>query len=299
MRTTLLKWIAAAAFLSSLLWQPASAQQPGTAPVAKRAPLTAKPVVKRAPLTAKPVAKRAPLTAKPVAKRAPLTAKQVVQNLVQMNLHRAQALQAYQGTRIYRAEYRGFSGARSAEMVVNVKFLSPGTKEFIVQSATGSKLIIDKVFKKLMEAEKEALDAKIQRRSDLTENNYRFTLIRYESGPSGAAYVLKVEPRTKDKFLYRGRIWVDAKDFAVVRVEGEPTKSPSFWSKNAGIVQVYKKVSDFWLPAYNHSVTAIRLGGQAELTIDYKDYEITGASRVSSLAALESAPHAESAQVLE
>jgi hypothetical protein len=244
------------------LWQPAGAQQPDTAPVANRAPLTAQ---------------------------------EVVHNLVQMNLHRVQALHAYQGTRTYRVEYHGFPGTRSAEMVVNVKYLSPGTKDFIVQSATGSKLIIDKVFKKLLEAEKEALDAEIQRRSALTDDNYRFTLVGYESGFSGATYVLNVEPRTKDKFLYRGRIWVDAGDFAVVRLEAEPAKNPSFWTKKAEIVQVYMKVSDFWLPAYNHSVTAIRLGGQAELTIDYKDYEIMGASGMSSLM-LRSNRHAEIAR---
>jgi hypothetical protein len=231
--------------------------------------------------------------AEPVANLAPLTAGQVVHNLVQMNRHRAQALHAYQGTRTYRAEYHGFPGTRSAEMVVNVKYLSPGTKEFVVQSATGSKLIIDKVFKKLLEAEKEALDAETQRRSALTDDNYDFRLVGYESGLSGATYVLDVEPRKKDKFLYSGRIWVDAADFAVVRLEAEPAKNPSFWTKKAEIVQVYEKVSDFWLPAYNYSITAIRLGGRADLTIDYKDYKITSASSVSSLPILRSTPHTE------
>ncbi len=70
----------------------------------------------------------------------------------------------------------------------------------------------------------------------------------YESGSSGATYVLKVEPLTKDKFLYRGRIWVDAEDFAVVRLEAEPAKNPSFWIKNTAVEQVYAKVNDFWLP---------------------------------------------------
>ena len=213
-----------------------------------------------------------------------------------MNSERAQALRAYHGTRVYRVEYHGFPGTRSARMVVQVKYESPGTKEFIIQSATGSKLVLDKVFKKLLEAEKEALDAEIQRRSALTDDNYRFTLIGCESRSSGATYVLRVEPRTKDKFLYRGRIWVDAEDFAVVRLEAEPAKNPSFWTKKAEIVQVYMKVNGFWLPAYNHSVTAIRLGGHAELTIDYKDYEITGASRVSRLSMLRSTPHAETAR---
>lgn len=250
-----------AAFVSALLliltalWSPANAQQPDTAVVAESAPLTAE---------------------------------QVVQNLVRMNLNRAQALHAYQGTRIYRAEYQGFPGTRSAEMIVNVKYLSPGSKEFTIQSSTGSELIVNRVFNKLLEAEKEALQPEMQRRSALSNDNYRFTLIGYESGSAGATYVLAVEPRKKDKFLYRGRIWVDARDFAVVRLEAKPAKNPSFWTRRAEVVQVYKKVNDFWLPAHNRSVSAIRLGGQAVLTIDYAEYQVTGATEVRDISMLES-----------
>jgi len=212
-----------------------------------------------------------------------LTAEQVVRNLVQMNLQRAQSLHGFQGIRFYHAEYHGLGGTRSAEMLVNVKYLAPGTKEFTIESATGSKLIIERVFKKLLEAEREALDTEMQRRSALTEENYRFTLVGYENGETGARFVLAVEPRKNDKFLYRGRVWVDAEDFAVVRLEAEPAKNPSFWTKKAEIVQEYKKVNDFWLPAVNRSVSAIRLGGHAELTIEYKNYEITGISQAASL----------------
>ena len=101
-------------------------------------------------------------------------------------------------------------------------------------------------------------------------------------------YVLSVEPKTKDKFLYRGRIWVDAEDFAVARLEAQPGKSPSFWTKNSEIVQEYMKVSDFWLPARNRSITAIRLGGRAELTIQYSNYQITSAGPIDSFSMLES-----------
>jgi hypothetical protein len=227
---------------------------------------------------------------------APLTAEQVVQNLVQMNIHRGQTLHAFQGTRIYRVEYQGFPGTRSAEMIVAAKYLSPGRKEFSIQSATGSKLIIDKVFTKLLAAEKEALAAEIQRRSALNGDNYLFTLVAYDRTPTGSTYVLNVEPRTNDKFLYRGRIWVDGKDFAVTRLKAEPAKNPSFWTKNSEIEQVYMKVGDFWLLARNHSISTIRLGGRAELTIDYNDYEITGASTVTSLPALRSTPPIETAR---
>jgi len=244
--TCMILWL----LVPAILWLPANAQQAGAAAVTDPAPLTAE---------------------------------QIVHNLARMNLYRAQALHAYQETRTYQVKYNGFLGARSAKMVVIMNYLSPGKKKFVVQSETGSKLIIDRVFKKLLEAEKEESSPSMEQRFALTNANYRFTLIGEENGFSGAAYVLEVEPRRKDKFLYHGRIWVDAGDFAVVRLEAEPAKNPSFWTKKAGIVEVYTKVNDFWLPSYNHSVTAIRLGGHAELTIDYKDFEITNASQVSGL----------------
>ena len=227
---------------------------------------------------------------------APLTAEQVVQNLVGRNSERAQALRSFQGVRTYRLEYRGFPSSRSAEMVVSVKYQSPGTKTFVVQSATGSKLIIDKVFKKLLEAEAEALDAQMQQRTALNGDNYQFAMTGYETGPSGAIYVLTVQPLRKDKFLYRGRIWVDAEDFAVVRLQAEPAKNPSFWIKNTEVEQAYTKVNDFWLPARNRSVSAIRLGGHAELTIEYGEYEVTGGSRSSGPAPPGSTVRAETAR---
>jgi hypothetical protein len=216
----------------------------------------------------------------------PLTTKQVVEHLIGKNIERANALRAYQATRIYRVEYKGFPSGRNAEMVVDVRYQAPGSKAFTIRSATGSKLIIDKVFKKLLEAEQEASAAEAQRRSAINSDNYDFTIAAYEITPSGPMYVLKVEPRTANKFLYRGRIWVDAKDFAVVRLEGEPSRNPSFWTKNSEIEQVYIKVKDFWLPARNHSITLIRLGGRAELTIEYNDYQITAADEIGDVSVL-------------
>ena len=214
---------------------------------------------------------------------APLSGEQVVDNLLAMNLERAHALHAYQGTRNYLLQYHGFAGNRSAEMVVDLKYQSPGTKEFTIRSSTGSKLIINKVFKGLLQAEQEALGVEAQKRTALNRDNYYFTLVGYDSKPSGSMYVLDVMPRTKGRFLYRGRIWVEAEDFAVTLLESQPAKNPSFWTKHSKIDEVYLKVGDFWLPARNHSVTSIRFGGSAVLTIQYQDYKITSADAVSNL----------------
>src|SRR5882672_11603571 len=207
--------------------------------------------------------------------RTALTAEQVVDNLVLRNLERARSLGAYHATRVYRLEYRGFPSSRSAEMTVDVDYRSPATKEFSIRSETGSHFLIEKVFQKMLQSEKEALTEENQARVALNQDNYRFTLSGCESLPTGLSYILSVEPRTANKLLYRGRIWVDAEDFAVVRIEAAPAKNPSFWTKETKIEQAYAKVGNFWLPVSNRSTSTIRLGGHAYFTIDYRDYKIT------------------------
>jgi outer membrane lipoprotein-sorting protein len=207
-----------------------------------------------------------------------LPVEQVAKKLQERNAQRAAALQQFNGTRIYHMQYRGFPSDRDAEMVVNVTYRAPNSKEFKVVSQTGSKFIIDRVFKKLLEGEQEAANDENRLNSALSTENYDFTSAGYENTPEGAEYVLNLLPKTKNKYLYRGKIWVDAKDFAVVRIEGEPAKNPSFWIKKTEVKHRYIKVSDFWLPAENHTESVIRLGGQAILSIEYKDYKITKAA---------------------
>jgi outer membrane lipoprotein-sorting protein len=207
-----------------------------------------------------------------------LSTEEVVNSLVRKNLERSRALRAYQGTRTYRLEYHGFPSSRTAEMVVDVSYTAPGTKEFNIRSENGSKLLIDRVFKRMLQSEKEANTEENQRGVALNPENYRFTMVGQEKTSDGFVYILSVEPRTQNKLLYRGRIWVDARDFAVMRMQGEPAKNPSFWTKETQIEQVYSKVGDFWLPRSNRSSTTVRLGGRALFTIDYRDYQITSAT---------------------
>ena len=130
-----------------------------------------------------------------------------------------------------------------------------------------------------MQTEKEALSKENPARIALNHDNYHFALTGQESTRTGPCYILAVEPKTQSKLLYRGRIWVDAQDFAVVRIDAAPAKNPSFWTKETRIEQVYAKVGNFWLPVSNRSTSATRLGGHAYLSIDYQDYQITaGAS---------------------
>lgn len=217
------------------------------------------------------------------AQNAPLPAEQVARRLQEKNAQRAAALGQFNGTRVYRMQYFGFPGSHDAEMVVKMSYQAPDSKQFTVVSQSGSKFIIDHVFKKLLEGEQEAANEENRRNTALSTDNYEFTSAGYEATKDGAQYILNLLPKTKNKFLYRGKIWVDAKDFAVVRIEGEPAKNPSFWIKKTEVKHRYVKVNDFWLPAENHTESVIRLGGRAILSIEYKDYKITKAAPLSGL----------------
>jgi hypothetical protein len=210
-----------------------------------------------------------------VSAKAPLPMEEVVRNLQQKNAERAAALEEFAGTRIYRMQYRGIPSDHDAEMVVSMTFHAPAAKQFSVLSQTGSKFIVEHVFMKLLEGEQEAASDENRRRTALSTDNYDFALAGYESDADGGRYILDLLPKTKNKFLYRGKIWVDDKDFAVVRIEGEPGKNPSFWIKKTEIAHRYEKVNGFWLPAENHTESVTRLGGRAILSIEYQDYRIT------------------------
>jgi hypothetical protein len=207
-----------------------------------------------------------------------LSADQVVQRLVEKNQERAAALQHYVGKRSYRLEYHGFPASTEATMDVEVNFDAPASKHFTIVNATGSKLIQSRVFHRLLESEEQAGDASNRKHTELGPDNYTFTL----AGVEGTNYVLTVEPKEETRFLYRGKIWIDAHDFAVTRIEAQPARNPSFWTTRSLIQHTYQKVDNgFYLPKENKTVTNVRLGGVATLTIEYQSYQVTAAKPVA------------------
>jgi len=202
----------------------------------------------------------------------------IVQKLMAANAQRSQALRGYSGKRVYHLDYHGIFGSHDAGMQVEATYTAPNRKEFKIVSESGSKLLINHVLLKLLSSEQEAQEEQNRKELEISPRNYDFSLVGTEHTQDRDFYVLAVKPKGSSKYLYRGKMWVDAKDFAVVRIEGEPGKNPSFWIKKTEIAHRYIKVNDFWLPAENHTESLIRLGGHAILSIEYRDYKITKAA---------------------
>ncbi|MCU1272404.1 MAG: hypothetical protein JWN74_3698 [Acidobacteriaceae bacterium] len=207
-----------------------------------------------------------------------LSVDEIVQKVMAANARRSAELRGFQGKRKYDLQYHGLLGGREASMEVLATYSAPDQRTFSVVSQSGSKLLLNRVLLKLLDSEKEAFEHRKQ--VELSPENYKFELVGADSTADGnSCFVLVVKPRKPNKFLYAGKIWVDAHDFAVVRMEGEPAKSPSFWIRDTQIDCTWEKVGNFWFIAHNRSVSHIRMGGAATLTIDYDDYQITGVDR--------------------
>jgi hypothetical protein len=204
---------------------------------------------------------------------APLTTAQVVEKMVARNEQRAQALESYTATRAYHLEYHGL-GDKSADLVVATTYERPYEEEFTIVSESGSALLNKRVLKRLLQAEIESMREENRRQTAIRPENYEFRLVAYERTLEHDYYVLEVTPRSKNEFQFRGRIWVEGQDFAVARIEGEPAKNPSWWTKRNVIHVTYEKHGDFWLPARNETTTQVRMLGRSLLTIVYRDYRI-------------------------
>ncbi len=214
-----------------------------------------------------------------------LSAAQIVDRMQSRDLERAQNLKSYKTLRHYEVIYRGFSSKVEARMDVAVDYDAVSGKNLVIVSQSGSKFLLEKVLKRAVDSEREAFQQK--KSTALTTANYRFRLLGQETVQGHSAYILDVEPITPSKFLYRGKIWVDAADFATVKMETEPAKSPSFWISRTRIHYSGVKTNGFWMPRQVVSETSVRIGGMATLTIDYGNYQIAANSPPEVQAALQ------------
>jgi hypothetical protein len=200
-----------------------------------------------------------------------LSADEVIAKLIDHNDQRDKLGAGYTGSRRYVLANERLN--KRAEMLVSVQCDPDGTKHFEVVSEEGWKSANKRVVRKMLESESETSQPQIRPTTRLGPENYRFRMLGKDSLDARPAYVIQVVPKREDKYLFEGRIWVDAEDFAVVRIDGKPAKNPSFWTHSIHFVQQYHKSGTFWFPLSTESVTDARIVGKTEVTISYFDYQ--------------------------
>lgn len=200
------------------------------------------------------------------------TTEQILARMMEVDRATEAQLREYTSIRRYYLENKRFG--KQAEMTVRMRFQHPGRKQFEVLSERGSATIRKLVFRRMQEAERDASREGLREATQITPRNYTFRLLGTEDLDGRKSFILEVSPKTKNVYLFQGKVWVDAEDYQVARIEGSPAQKPSFWIRRTSFVHRYGKFGPFWLAVSNHSETEAWLFGRTEVRIEYRDYRI-------------------------
>lgn len=198
--------------------------------------------------------------------------KLVVARMMEANAVRQSQMTGYTVLRRYVAVNKN----RRAEMLVRVTCDRNDDERFSILSEEGSRSIRNHVFHKLLREEEKVGRHGTRHSARLIPANYTFQIIGEETIETGPAYVLAVSPNSVNKYSIDGRIWVDAGDYSIVRVEGQPAQTPSFWVRSVHFVHTYQKVGQFWLASSTRTKSKILIFGDSQLTIEDYDYKLAG-----------------------
>src|SRR3984893_3246499 len=146
---------------------------------------------------------------------APLTGDEIFSRLIEHNRQRESLLRGYSVHRAYSATNR--SGKLYAAEEVRMSYAAPDEKTFVTLSARGSWVVRDLVFSRLMQTEAAAASGKERNDSSITPANYRFEALGTGEAGGRPCYVVQAIPLRKNKYLFEGRIWIDAVEFAIAR----------------------------------------------------------------------------------
>lgn len=164
----------------------------------------------------------------------------------------------------------------AAEMTVKTTYSKDTGKSYAILSETGSDIVRHFVLDALLENEKRINEPGNREASWFTSANYEMKLL-----PGGIQRIdgrycvaVSINPHEKAPNLIQGTMWVDAKDFTTVKIEGTATKSSSMLTGPAQVMRQYANVSGFAQAIHARAVSESMLIGQTVVTIDYRDYQI-------------------------
>jgi hypothetical protein len=199
------------------------------------------------------------------------TAETIIASMAQARAENRARLRPYIVTREYKL-YGKERQATKSEVVADVTFVPPDSKEYTIQQINGSglgKMIIGRMLEKETEVTKD------YGATDISPDNYDFRFIREEEVSGQRCYVLELLPRRKDKNLLRGNIWVDANTYLLHRTEGQPAKAPSWWVRDVRIALRYGDVGGMWLQTASEATAHVRILGPCTMVSRDVKYRIT------------------------
>jgi hypothetical protein len=195
----------------------------------------------------------------------------IVQHMEQAQSNIHGGMRPYEVTRQY-LFYEGDAKPNAdSSVTANMSYYPPDTKQFSIVNSAGAGRG-QHVVKQVLEHESEM--ANRWRETAITNDNYKFSMMGEETLNGRRCFILGLEPRRKAKELLEGKAWVDAMDYRILQVQGEPSKSPSFWIKKLDVTLYFSEVEGMWLQTAIRAVADVRMFGRNVLSERDLNYRV-------------------------
>jgi hypothetical protein len=192
---------------------------------------------------------------------------------------RADHLAGYTVTENY-AVFRGKDEKQpAAQMTVRTTYRKESGKSYEILSESGSALIRKYGLLPLLDHEKQINLPGNREAAWFTSANYEMRLKPgtergIERVDGRDCFALTIRPKRKAPNLIEGTLWVDAKDFTIVKIDGTSSSSPSLWTGAAHVERHYIELNGFGMATQAKAVSNSFLLGQSIVTIDYQNYQM-------------------------
>ncbi|HTM16004.1 MAG TPA: hypothetical protein VL135_03835 [Terracidiphilus sp.] len=189
---------------------------------------------------------------------------------------RLDRLAGYTVTEHY-AVFRGHDTSKpTAEMLVRTTYRKETGKSYEILSQSGSSLWRNEVLKTLLENEQRMSRPGNVETALINSSNYEMKL---DNNPAQMlngrqCLVLDITPRRKSQYLFKGQLWVDAHDYAIVQLKGTAAKSAIFIANAAGVTRQYAEVENLPMATHAEAVSGSALLGQTVVKVDYSGYQM-------------------------
>jgi hypothetical protein len=201
-----------------------------------------------------------------------LSLQDVIASIDKAQGEREQKLIGYTAREHYTVRNSHFNQA--AELEATVVFQKGKGKTYTVLSRSGPGVLQEYVISRVLK-EDARLSGSVERPQNLlTSANYSMRLKGIQLLHGKPCYVLKIVPRVHNFALIEGEAWFDVKAFSLLRIEGRPAASPSFWTGKPLIEREYEVLDGLSFPKHSRAISKGLITGKSELTIDYSEYKI-------------------------
>jgi hypothetical protein len=163
-----------------------------------------------------------------------------------------------------------------AEMTVKDTYKKGVGKTYTVLSQSGSAVIQRFGLKPLLENEESINHPGNVEQSWFDSANYELKLknasIQRLDGRD--CYVLDATAKRKASNTINGKIWVDAKDGSIVKIDGIASKNPSAFAGATHLMRQYTDLESYPMATHARAESNSALFGRTVVVIDYSEYHL-------------------------